>query len=226
MAQPFTTAGAANLPVTIQILLGPMDVTARGITNNRVSLDTSEALDRWAVRSGIVLGVNARAKATEQPGWSIPIRQDGSVKFSDLGPRTNTTTFYRVRSPGPGWTEARQVWTSLKIGEYRYHFRRNCFCFGPPGDGIVHVKNGKVVDVEELSSPRVPPGPIAGDPALYPTVEGLFSLLDEFEQSGADVIQFSLDPVYGFPSVISVDSLLGAIDDEVGYTATDFQPLQ
>jgi hypothetical protein len=148
------------------------------------------------------------------------------MTFTDSAPRAGPAKFYRVRSPGSGWGEARQAWVALQVREYRYHFRRFCFCFGPPGDAIVHVRDGKVIKVEELSSPRLPPEAVMGDPSLYPTIEGLFDLLDQFVRDGADVIQFSLDPQFGFPTTISVDRLLGAIDDEVAYSASEFQRLE
>lgn len=218
---------SADVPLlAIQFLSGQVEITAHGITGDQVTLDVSADLISWTTLSGVVLSQGVRAKAKDLPGWSIPISTNGSVAFNDSILPDVAHRFYRVRSPGRGWEDARQRWTALNVREYRYKFRRFCFCFGPPGEGIVHVKDGQVVDVEELSSPRVPPGPVAGDPALYPTIEGLFSKLDQFVREGADVIQFRLDPSTGIPALISIDQLLGAVDDEVSYTASEFQRIQ
>lgn len=220
------TPRAGDVSIDIRLQAARVDITAHGITGERVSLDVSNGLNTWAVYSGIVLGPEARANVREFPGWTLPIASDGTVTFVDSRPRDNVAGFYRVRSPGPGWEEARARWAALKVREYRYHFRRSCFCFGAPGDGIVHVKDGKVVAVEELGSNQVVRVPVAGDPTLYPTIEGLFDLLDQFVRNGADVLQFHLDPDLGMPTLISVDQLLGAIDDEVAYSASDFQRIE
>ncbi|MSU34420.1 MAG: hypothetical protein EXS36_04795 [Pedosphaera sp.] len=220
-------SAAADVPhLTIQVLSGQVEITAHGITGDQVTLDVSADLTSWATLSGVVLSKGARAKAKDFPGWSIPISKNGSITFHESVLPNGAPRFYRTFSPGRGWEDARQRWAALNVREYRYKFQRFCFCFGPPGEGIVHVKDGRVVDVVELSSPRVPPGPVAGDPALYPTIEGLFGFLDQFVKEGADVIQFRVDPTTGIPALISVDRLLGAIDDEISYTATKFQRIQ
>lgn len=221
-----TPLAGGDVSIDIRVQADRVEITAQGITGERVNLDVSKGLNTWAVYRGIILSPEARARAREFPGWTLPISSDGTVTLVDSRPRDRVAGFYRVRSPGPGWSEARQKWESLSVREYRYHFRRSCFCFGAPGDGIVHVKDGKVVEVEELNSPRVPPGPVAGDPTLYPTIDGLFDLLDQFVRDSADVLQFDLDPDLGMPTLISVDRLLGAIDDEVAYSASEFQRIE
>ena len=67
-----------------------------------------------------------------------------------------------------------------------------------------------------------PPGPVAGDPKLYPTIDGLFQIMDQVALEGADVIEFHTDPELGIPTSIDINYLVGAADAGVSYTAGDF----
>lgn len=212
-------------PISVRIDSAQIEITAQGITGDRVAIEVSTNLNAWSILGGIVLSSVARSEAQDLPYWPLPISREGLVTLLDSRSPSDAPRFYRLRLLNPGWEEARRQWTQLQIREYRYRFRRSCFCFGAPGEGIVHVHDGKVIEVDELSTPRVPPGPGVGDPALYPTIDGLFALLDRYSADGADVIQFSCDPNFGIPTWISVDQIIRAIDDEVSYSASEFQIL-
>lgn len=227
---------ADDLKLTVEQVSPQTVLVGHGVTGDKVTLEFSTDLNSWSTIRGIVLEPGLRAKNAQQHGsitnadgtvWQnfgfpLPITSDGLVTFAEPHTAAPGGRYYRLRSPGRGWEDARERWTGLKIREYRYRFRRSCFCFGAPGEGIVHVKDGTVLDVEELNSPRVPPGPVAGDPKLYPTIDGLFRLMDQAALEGADVIEFHTDPELGIPTAIDINYLVGAADAGVGYSAGDF----
>ena len=236
---PAALAGAisaSDLSLTLQHLSPQLQVIGHGITGDKVTLERSTDLHSWATVSGIVLRPGLRARNQQQQGtftnWDgtvfqttgfpLPISNDGSVTFLEGFNAESGGTFYRLQSPDRGWEDARARWAALKVKEYRYRLRRFCFCFGAPRDGLVHVKDGVVVDVEELGPPQVPPVPGAGDPKLYPTIDRLFGILEESVTQGVDVVQFHTDPQLGIPNSIMIDYLVGAADAGVSYLAEDF----
>lgn len=124
--------------------------------------------------------------------------------------------------PDPPWVERqealdtnRQLWESAAVESYRYSFTRHCFC-GFVGTFTVTVTDGVVTAaVSEQDGESVPEAAL---PELS-TIEGLF---DE-AQRGIDVkahgFEAEYHPELGYPTLVDLDPIENAIDDEVTYRA-------
>jgi hypothetical protein len=109
------------------------------------------------------------------------------------------------------------------IVNYRYRLQR--IVFGPQQytDAVlVTVRSGTVVSqVYEQSGNPVNPM----DPSWWPTIDGLFALIQDAYDRNAAVIQVAYDPDLGYPTSASIDYDLGLGDDEHAFTADQFVPL-
>ena len=111
-------------------------------------------------------------------------------------------------------------WESRGIDSYELTVRRVCYC------AFVDPVRVRVVDGSIVSWTVVPTGEPA--PAILaeriPDVPGLFAIVKEAAVE-ADDLDTRFDPVYGFPTEISIDWDEAAVDDEVVYLAEAFTPL-
>lgn len=57
----------------------------------------------------------------------------------------------------------------------------------------------------------------------WPTIAGLFTIIEEAREQGREPLQVGYDPQSGYPTRIEIGSL--AADAGVIYTASDLQPL-
>lgn len=118
---------------------------------------------------------------------------------------------------------ARRTWSSQFISDYEYVVRRNCYC--TMGGVLVRVTvQGDRVVSREIDGTGV--GIPASMAYLYPTIDGLFSLVQEAIDSRADDINASYDSRYGFPTDIWIDYDRRAADEEEGYTLIRFRSLR
>lgn len=111
-------------------------------------------------------------------------------------------------------------WESYRIDSYEVTVRRLCFC------GFVDPVRVRVVEGTIVSWTVVPTGePVPASYAEHiPDVAGLFAIVEDAAY-GADDLDTRFDPVYGFPTEISIDWDEGAVDDEVVYLAEAFTPI-
>ena len=111
-------------------------------------------------------------------------------------------------------------WESRGTDSYEITVRRVCFC------GFVEPVRVKVVDGTIVSRTVVS----TGDPvptleaSQYPDIPGLFAIVEE-AATQADKLHTEFDATYGFPTIISIDWIENAVDDEVGYVMEDFVAL-
>lgn len=118
---------------------------------------------------------------------------------------------------------ARRTWSSQFISDYEYVVRRNCYC--TMGGVLVRVTvQGDRVVSREIDGTGV--GVPASMAYLYPTIDGLFSLVQEAIDSRAYDINASYDSRYGFPTDIWIDYDRRAADEEEGYTLIRFRSLR
>ena len=108
--------------------------------------------------------------------------------------------------------EGQAKWAARGYGDYSIEMRRSCFCAPEVNDWArVEVAGGAVMRVTLLSS-----GEIITDSrrTYWSTVEQLFSSLRETdEEDWLEDIEFTLDPVLGYPTEIhwiSPDNVLDA----------------
>jgi hypothetical protein len=110
---------------------------------------------------------------------------------------------------------SRQRWASAGIHDYEFDFQRMCFCTPEATDRVhIVVRQDAIVSVVRISD---------GQSAIranipWPRVDELFLDVQQRLEQGADRIEVSYDPTYGYPRSIVVDRELMAVDG--GYSLT------
>jgi hypothetical protein len=109
-------------------------------------------------------------------------------------------------------------WSAAAIEDYEFDYRRNCFC-GGPGVRPVHIeiRGGEVVAV---SFPDGEP-PDTYDLAAYPTVPDLFADVEASLARKPFSVMVEYDGVLGYPRNFFADFVEDAVDEELGFIATD-----
>lgn len=117
---------------------------------------------------------------------------------------------------------ARRTWSANFIDDYEYVVRRDCFCtLGGVAVRIV-VQNHQVI-AREIDGAFTPvPSSLA---YLYPTIDGLFAIIQDALDQRADRIDASYDRSYGFPTDFYIDYDRRIADEEEGYTLIRFRAL-
>jgi hypothetical protein len=117
---------------------------------------------------------------------------------------------------------ARLKWERRRPAAYTFTIARLCFCTQEGiGPVIVSVRDG-VVESRTYVAGGAAVAPTYAD--FFPTVDGLFDLIENARRQGADAIDVTYDPLLGFPVVTSIDYVRAMADDELTYRATSFQP--
>lgn len=119
-------------------------------------------------------------------------------------------------------TRARRTWSSNFIDDYEYVVRRDCFCSLGGVSVRVTVQNDRVVAREIEGTATPVPSSLA---YLYPTIDGLFAIVQDAIDRRADRIDATYDFDYGFPSDLYIDYDRRIADDEEGYTLLRFRAL-
>ncbi len=113
----------------------------------------------------------------------------------------------------------RARWEALGLETYVYEVEHSCFC---PVEAIgpvrVQVENGSVTS---RTYPQSGDSVAATFSDVFPTVDGLFDVLQRaIDQNAADV-QVTWDPDTGVPLHFSIDYIANAVDEEEGYRIVD-----
>ena len=108
--------------------------------------------------------------------------------------------------------------------DYAYTLNVGCFCI-VTGPIRITVEDGEVTGVEELAE-RERDEPAVDDVVAERSVT-LVELGDIVRRARreADKVDVEYDPTYGFPTSVAIDWYKDAVDDEIGYTVSDFTPL-
>ncbi|MFP5355336.1 MAG: DUF6174 domain-containing protein [Gemmatimonadota bacterium] len=119
-------------------------------------------------------------------------------------------------------TRAERTWSSNFIDDYEYVVRRNCFCAMGGVSVRVVVQNDRVVarEIEGTATPL--PSSMA---YWYPTIDGLFAILQDAIDRRAYRIDATYDYDYGFPTDFYIDYDRHIADEEEGYTLIRFRAL-
>ena len=108
--------------------------------------------------------------------------------------------------------EMRSVWSAQAITSYTYTLRRGCFCtIEAVGPVAITVRDGQVESLRYVAS---------GDPVtnltdLWPTMDGLFDLIERAVAGDADDVVVLFHPDLGYPLTADIDYIAQAIDDEL-----------
>ena len=118
-------------------------------------------------------------------------------------------------------------WQDADINHYRFQLGVSCFC---PVSGLmpltVEVQNGEIISIIDVNGDVYPStDPMSEFVLQYATIDRLFSELGSDRIQEADKLTVTYDPVYGFPSEVSIDFIELAMDDELYLSASAFEPL-
>lgn len=126
---------------------------------------------------------------------------------------------------GPRWElkEQRELWESMGVTDYTYELTYHCFCVTTTTVPVlVTVVDGEVVSaVYAESFGDISEGDPVPDDYEARTIDELFDLAREALRE-ADAVEITYDATWGFPSVIDIDYIQDAIDDELTVFARDF----
>ena len=115
-----------------------------------------------------------------------------------------------------GVASAQRRWAANAPAAYQFHSREVCFCPDElTREMIVDVRGGAVV-AAIYADDGSPVGAATRGQIL--TVEGLFALLADAVDRGADQIDVTYDAALGYPRTIALDYHRSAADDERGFT--------
>jgi hypothetical protein len=135
---------------------------------------------------------------------------------------SSTTTGGDKPVPLDGLEEATSRWEAAGIDDYTMSYRRTCFC--PAYTVQVTVVDGEVTSAEAIEGlpGELPPTtqPIPDDEQF--TVEDLFGQAIEAYET-ADRTTVTYDAELGYPTIIDVDPIQNAIDDEYTLTVESFE---
>jgi hypothetical protein len=115
-------------------------------------------------------------------------------------------------------------WADQKVSHYRYTLR--VLAFAPvertaPVD--IEVRDGIAVSALYQESGQGATNEIIRN---ADTVEKLFDIIQNAIDDKVDEVTVEYDTAYGYPKGIRIDPLKTAIDEEIGYTVSEFQVLE
>jgi hypothetical protein len=115
-----------------------------------------------------------------------------------------------------------RMWSRNAPAQYHFVLERMCFCPLEIVSAVeIGVANGVVVSRTYVQSGQ----PVTAQYAsLFPAMEGVFDLIEDALDRGADRIEVSYDSRYGHPTEASFDYILNAVDDELAFRVRAFTP--
>ena len=118
-------------------------------------------------------------------------------------------------------SQAEARWSREALASYRFTIHRSCECLPEMTGPTVVVVTDRIVASRhyQRTGAAVPERYVD----LFPTVEGLFALIDLAREQGAVSIDVQYDATYGYPTHIAIDYAAPMVDDEVVYTISSFQ---
>ncbi|HKG92376.1 MAG TPA: DUF6174 domain-containing protein [Gemmatimonadaceae bacterium] len=121
---------------------------------------------------------------------------------------------------------ARSRWAAKAPARYRYVFSRSCECLTEATQAARIEVERSVGNPEVITSLTYASGGSAVENryrALFPSVDGLFDLVQDALDRRAAGLVVSYDPQLGYPRSISIDYDAVMVDDEVVLHASDLE---
>lgn len=114
---------------------------------------------------------------------------------------------------------ARRRWSTAEPPAYRFTLQLGCFCGSEATRPVVvAVRAGRVQSRTYLDTGA----PVdARLEEAFPTIEGLFAVIDDALERDADHVAAEYSARRGYPTRISIDYESGTADDELTYTVRD-----
>ena len=107
-------------------------------------------------------------------------------------------------------------WQSKGITSYTFTITRQCFC---PSDVLDVVVVDGVATKVTVDGKAPDAFQVNGVPL---TIQALFALVVAQPETAGMTVEW--DQTFGYPSSVQVDPIANAIDDEFGYSVTNFRP--
>jgi hypothetical protein len=127
-------------------------------------------------------------------------------------------------SPGGDLEKQRAAWDALGRESYAFVYRRSCFCPPPSNDEVrVFVDANEVVSVTSVETGEPPVD--ANDLSSWPTIDSLFDYVGHALDEGADDLTVDYHEEFFFPTLISIDWIEEAVDDEISHSASGLVPV-
>lgn len=117
----------------------------------------------------------------------------------------------------------RSAWTEREVRDYAFTLRRLCFCAPDVTEPVrMEVRRGEVTQVRRPDGTDV-------DPArwhLYPTVDGVFAILLDAVDRGADSVAVQWREDLPPPRTVFIDYRDATADEELGFELEGIEPLE
>lgn len=114
---------------------------------------------------------------------------------------------------------ARALWEDVGPESYRYAIRRSCFCDAASLRTVrVTVSDGEAVEWTYVDDASPVPEALRQH---FSSVSGLFDILEEAYDQGADAVEVIYDDQTGAPLSFSIDYWVEAVDEELAYTVVE-----
>lgn len=114
----------------------------------------------------------------------------------------------------------RSVWEDAAIAEYTYELTRLCYC-GLAGPLTVTVADHAVVSATRADGERIAPQ----DLHVVETVDDLFNVVQRAIDERAFRYAVEYHPELGYPTLVDLDPIREAIDEEVRYEASGLEAI-
>ncbi len=136
-----------------------------------------------------------------------------------------------ISSKNPITTESKkgawQVWKAAHIHNYKYQLQIYGWCAGCPRSYpvVIEVRKKAVTKVEYTPTDDFPfEGPVPDeDFDFYPTIEGLFDKIADFQKDPTAIVEVEYDEQHGYPTKIEVDTTEPVADFRISYFIENFQ---
>lgn len=112
-------------------------------------------------------------------------------------------------------------WSKSGVQDYQVVVQYLCFC-GYTRPVRLTVRFGSVVSRVDAETGQ--PVPSFGENVR--DVAGLFDLIREAIAQNAHSLDVTYDATYGFPTLITIDYIRNAVDDELTVKTSEFQPMR
>lgn len=129
-----------------------------------------------------------------------------------------------------GYEQSLEQWKESKSSDYEFEFIVGCFCHAyTPARIIVQADTVyKVLDPGTEDSLMVQVGESDSQyagyiyPEAYKTIDELFDVIITARKENASKIDVKYNSTNGYPESISIDYLKNAVDDEIGYSVSNY----
>lgn len=122
-------------------------------------------------------------------------------------------------------------WDALTATKYAYDYNTSCFCGGIDAlPARIVIENNVITEVLDIQTGQAKTygnsTPIIDSLSgtIIKKVDELFDIIEDARKD-ADDLEVTFDETNGFPTLISIDWIEDAVDDEISYTISNFETL-